>query len=121
MVACHVTIDESAARPPGTILAIVSRMSNTTTVAAFNTEIILCETRKDVRTSLGLETLSCGERFTVVDSYCVSDSDRCVVLAAMGIRIWAWITLGTRADVNGEFTVRVGSQSDTYAVRARAA
>ena len=36
----------------------------------------------------------------------------------MGIRIMAWITLGTRGE---EFTIRIGSQDDRCAARVRAA
>ena len=95
--------------------------AQTAPTAVLHTDIVLCETRKGVRTSLGLETLSCGERFTVVDSYCVSNSDRCIVLAAMGIRVMAWITLGTRANVDGEYTIRIGDQTNLNDVRVRAA
>ena len=86
--------------------------------AALLADIQILATVKQARTSLGAETLAAGEVFTVVDSYNVSDSTRCIVLAAMGIRVMAWIDLGVRPAQNGEFPIAIGDQCTKVMARA---
>lgn len=93
-------------------------MPATQTPAALLADIQILATVKQARTSLGAETLAAGEVFTVVDSYNVSDSTRCIVLAAMGIRVMAWIDLGVRPAQNGEFPIAIGDQCTKVMARA---